>query len=176
MAEIIYREAGVADAEAVAQLHAESWRAHYRGEYRDEYLDGEVFADRRQVWAERFSAAPDNQYVVVAQDGARLIGFACVYGGEDPRWGSLLDNIHVQPGLQSKGVGTELMKRVFNWCAAHHPDQGLYLWVLQSNGRAQHFYAGLGAQDEGGEWSEPAGGGRIHGRRYVWRQLPGQPR
>lgn len=172
MPTIDYREGSQEDANAVARLHAESWRANYRGEYRDEYLDGQVFEDRFRVWRERLSSPVPNQHVVLAESNEELIGFACVYGGDDARWGSLLDNIHVRPGRQSEGIGAGLMTRVVEWCSLHYPEQGLYLWVLDSNHRAQQFYARLGASDRGGERSEAPGGGTIQGRRYAWDQLP----
>jgi GNAT superfamily N-acetyltransferase len=172
MNEITCREATGSDAPAIAELHAESWRASYRGEYRDEYLDGDVFEDRRRVWNERFANPTSNQFVVVAEREGEVVGFACVYAGDDPQWGSLLDNIHVRPDQQSRGIGATLMQRVFEWCAIHHPNQGLYLWVLNSNRRAQSFYSLLGAEDRGGELSEAPGGGEIHGRRYVWDRIP----
>ena len=34
----------------------------------------------------------------------------------------------------------------------------------------------LGASDQGGEISEPPGGGQIHGRRYAWKTVPDIPR
>lgn len=170
--QIKYRQATRSDALDIADLHAESWRANYRGEYRDEYLDGDVFEDRRGVWRERLENQKPNQYVVVAESGGEVIGFACVYGGDDPKWGSFLDNIHVVPGLHGKGIGAGLMKNLFEWCSTHYPEDGLYLWVLDSNKRAQKFYSSLGAVDRGGEISEPAGGGEIHGRRFVWHRLP----
>lgn len=172
MGEVTYRQATKRDASRIAELHAESWRTNYRGEYRDDFLDGGVFEDRRRVWSERFTDPRPNQFVVVAERADEVVGFACVYGGEHPEWGSFLDNIHVRPGLQSRGIGAALMTRVFEWCATHHSDRGLYLWVLNSNDRAQSFYASLGAEDRGGEFSEPAGGGEIHGRRYVWDRIP----
>jgi GNAT superfamily N-acetyltransferase len=170
------REATRADAASVAALHAESWRVHYRGAYRDAYLDGDVAEDRRRVWEERLSAPPANQFVVLAEEDGALIGFACVYGAHDATWGSLLDNIHVRPGHQGRGVGAALLAEVAAWCRAHHGDCGLFLWVLEQNRRAQRFYERLGARDEGGEFSEPPGGGRIHGRRYAWAAVPDLPR
>lgn len=172
MSEITFREAATSDAPAIAELHAESWRANYRGAYRDDYLDGDVFEDRGRVWTERFTSPRTNQFVVVADRDGDIVGFACAYGSDDPQWGSLLDNIHVRPGQQSRGVGAALMHRVFEWCANHHPHAGLYLWVLDSNDRAQRFYSLLGAEDRGGEFSEAPGGGEIHGRRYVWDRIP----
>lgn len=171
-----FREATEADATAIAALHAESWRAHYRGAYRDEYLDGDVVGDRRRVWEERLSAPAPNQFVVLAEESGDLIGFACVYGEDDETWGSLLDNIHVRPGHQGRGVGAGLLAEVAAWCRANYADCGLYLWVLEQNREAQRFYQRLGASDRGGEVSEPPGGGQIHGRRYVWTVVPDIPR
>lgn len=103
---------------AVATLHAESWRAHYRGAYRDEYLDGDVVQDRIRVWKERLSTPAPNQFVVLAEEDDDLIGFACAYGGHDESWGSLLDNIHVRPEHQRRGVGAALLAEVAAWCLA----------------------------------------------------------
>jgi len=171
-----FREATRADAIAVAQLHAESWRAHYRGAYRDEYLDGEVVEDRIRVWEERLSTPARNQLVILAEEDYHLIGFACAYGGHDETWGSLLDNIHVQPEHQRRGVGAGLLAEVAAWCRMNYADCGLYLWVLERNQLAQRFYQRLGASDWGGELSEPPGGGQIHGRRYAWKAVPDLPR
>jgi GNAT superfamily N-acetyltransferase len=171
-----FRVATGADAMAVATLHAESWRAHYRGAYRDEYLDGEVVQDRIRVWKERLSTPAPNQFVVLAEEDDDLIGFACAYGGHDESWGSLLDNIHVRPEHQRRGVGAALLAEVAAWCRANYADCGLYLWVLEQNRGAQRFYQRLGASDQGGEISEPPGGGQIHGRRYAWKAVPDIPR
>jgi GNAT superfamily N-acetyltransferase len=171
-----FREATRADAIAVAKLHAESWRAHYRGAYTDEYLDGEVVEDRIRVWEERLSTPARNQLVILAEEDHHLIGFACAYGGHDETWGSLLDNIHVQPEHQRRGVGAGLLAEVAAWCRMNYADCGLYLWVLEQNQLAQRFYQRLGASDRGGELSEPPGGGQIHGRRYAWKAVPDLPR
>lgn len=172
---IRYREATKEDAPVIARLHAESWRVHYRGAYRDDYLDGDVLTDRSRVWTERFNAPPPNQFVVIAEDtdgNDSPLGFACVYGADDPHWGTLLDNIHVAPHAQNRGVGAGLFAHLIKWCRENHPTCGLYLWVLHDNDKAQRFYQRLGARDAGGEFSEPPGGGQIHGRRYVWDALP----
>jgi GNAT superfamily N-acetyltransferase len=171
-----FREANRADAIAVAKLHAESWRAHYRGAYRDEYLDGGIFEDRLRVWDERLSAPAPNQFVVLAAEDDDLIGFSCVYGAHDATWGSFLDNLHVRFDHHGRGIGAALMAEVAAWCRANYPGCGLYLWVLEQNRRAQRFYQRLGANDQGGELSEPPGGGQIRGRRYAWKVVPDIPR
>src|SRR5262245_66039307 len=100
-----YRQATHADTVTIATLHAEGWQATYRGAYRDEFLDGGVVEDRLRVWGDRLSAPPPNQFVVIAEDEGRVLGFACAYGREDPRWGTLLDNIHVRRDLHRQGTG-----------------------------------------------------------------------
>ena len=166
----------MADAMAVAMLHAESWRLHYRGAYRDEYLDGEVVEDRIRVWKDRLLAPAPNQFVVLAEEDDDLIGFACAYGGYDERWGSLLDNIHVRPEHQGSGIGAALVAEVAAWCRKNYAGCGLYLWVLEQNRSAQRFYQRLGASDQGGELSEPPGGGQTQSRRYAWKTVPALPR
>jgi hypothetical protein len=50
---VLLRDATIADAERIAQLHTESWRRTYRGMMRDAFLDGGALENRRHVWLER---------------------------------------------------------------------------------------------------------------------------
>src|SRR5213592_3783401 len=63
-----FRLAGPADAEAVANLHADSWRRHYRGAYSDAFLDGDVVADRLAVWTERLREPDPRRCTILAED------------------------------------------------------------------------------------------------------------
>jgi excinuclease ABC subunit A len=47
--EVIYRAATPHDIEAIARLHADSWRRHYHGALPDAYLDGDLVAERLRV-------------------------------------------------------------------------------------------------------------------------------
>jgi len=165
------RSATIADAEAIAAIHAASWRSTYRGALSDEYLAGDVVADRIAVWSKRLGHPGRNQYVVVAETPERperIAGFACAYAREHPEWGSLLDNLHVVQDLQGKGLGALLLRDVAAWCAAVAPDSPLYLWVLENNVRAQSFYLKLGAVDAGHDfWASPDGRA-IPSYRFAW--------
>lgn len=168
MSRVALRVALPEDADAIADLHAASWRATYRGSMRDDYLDGEVGAERRALWRERLAAPAPNQHVVVAVDGEALVGFGCAYGADDARFGTQLDNLHVRRDRQSDGVGRALIAAVAAWCVAAHPEAGLYLWVVDENVGARRFYASLGAADVGGDVWEAPDGSAIPVRRCAW--------
>ena len=162
------RPATLADAAAIANLHAESWRFAYRGSYPDAYLDGPVFEDRAQVWNERLTSPAANQHVTLAEEAGALVGFACSYGDDDAQWGTLLDNLHVHPERHRQGTGRLLLAELASWCIQAYPGRGLYLWVLAQNDRAQRFYKALGATDQGTKTSTPPGGGTVTAHRYAW--------
>jgi GNAT superfamily N-acetyltransferase len=43
--------------------------------------------------------------ITLAEADDRLMGFICAFGGHDPIWGSLIDNLHVHPSAKGKGLG-----------------------------------------------------------------------
>jgi len=169
---IRYRQATVADADTIADLHARSWRATYRGSYRDEYLDGSLDEERLQVWTARLSNPPPNQFVVVAEDDGRIVGFACAYGAHDAE-GSFLDNIHADPDRHGEGIGSGLFRTVVDWCRANFPGCGLHLKVFERNTKARRFYEEFGGIDRGGTppsspWVVVEG---VEVRQYAWSTL-----
>lgn len=162
-----FRPASAGDIEAIANLHAESWRRHYRGAYRDEFLDGEVYADRRAVWTDRLSAPSALSVTLVAVDGA-VEGFVHVVVDDDPEWGSLIDNLHVSHGAKRRGIGRELMTRAATESLPKATSRRIYLWVLEQNHNAQAFYKAVGGEYAGREEHTAQGGGTIIGLRYAW--------
>lgn len=163
-----YRMGARPDAAAIAALHAESWLATFRGVLSDEYRSDAIFEDRKAVWQERMSTPPPNQFVIVAEEDGKLAAFACAYGADDARWGTLLDNLHVHSEWQGRGLGKSLLARVADWCVAEYTKIGLYLLVLEQNSRARAFYEQLGATDVGGETWVPPGFLSAPSRRYAW--------
>ncbi len=124
---MILRGANEGDIESIARLHADSWRVAYRGMYSDEYLDGDVFLNRQAVWQQRLTAPASGQHTIVAAHDGRIVGFACAFGDEDPRWGTLLDNIHVDPNGKRRGVGTQLIREIAAWADDAHHASGIHL-------------------------------------------------
>lgn len=168
-----FRVAGPEDAEQVASLHADSWRRHYRGAYADSFLDGDVVADRHAVWSVRL-AAPASTYTVLAEDDGRLVGFGHVVFDNDPRWGSLVDNLHIVHDRRRTGIGSQLLARCARATTRHPSGNGMYLWVLEQNTAAQRFYQASGAICVETAPVPPPGGdparlnGTPHGLRMVW--------
>lgn len=168
---MIYREATPADAEAVASLHAESWRAAYRGILSDAFLDGDAFAERLAFWRERLVAADPDRCVLLAEESAALQGFACVLAAADPRRGALLDNLHVRPGFTGQGLGTSLLLQAAQWVHARDRASPLHLWVYEDNRPARRFYRKLGAMPAERVLKEILGGGKAALLCYVWPDL-----
>jgi ribosomal protein S18 acetylase RimI-like enzyme len=133
-------EADAVDAADVAALHADSWRRNYRGAYSDQFLDGDVDSDRLAVWSSRLGAADPRRHTVVVRDGETLVGFVHVVLDDDPRWGSLLDNLHVAHSLKRRGVGTRLIALAAGAVVANSTTPAMYLRVHQQNTSARAFY------------------------------------
>lgn len=165
------RPALPADLETIAQLHTRSWRTAYRGMLSDAYLDGDLLADRRALWTERFAHPAANQSIVVAEIDQTVVGLACSFGDHDERWGTLLENLHVAQGYKGTGIGAQLVAHVARWCVQTRRMDRLHLWVLAPNVAAQGFYKRMGASAvEESAWDAPDGN-RIGELRFAWPRL-----
>lgn len=155
-----------ADADAVAALHAASWRSAYRSIFSDQFLDHEAALERQQAWRERLQTNPSStDWGLVAEDGAgRMVGFAYLMPDHDPDWGHYIDNLHVAPDFKGGGLGRRLMQAVASQLRAK-PLRPLHLWVLDANEPAKRFYARLGA-----EFAEQRVDDSLAGEAHlVWR-------
>jgi GNAT superfamily N-acetyltransferase len=159
------------DADAIAALHAESWRSAYRGLVPDVILGDALDAERRQAWRDRF-AAPDanRRFTLMAVSGDRLVGFACVLADADPSHGPLLDNLHVKPGWRSRGIGARLLHEAREWVRQIAPGQPMHLWVIEDNAAARAFYRAQGGVEADRRINVMAGV-EVPALRYTWPAL-----
>ncbi len=158
-----FRIATATDVPRIAALHARSWQETYRGIMPDEFLDHEVDAERLHVWQERFDEEDLNRQVILAEEASQLAGFACVYMGNDPVYGALLDNLHVTSAYKGRGLGKALMKKAAEWVHQQDTTSPFYLWVYEKNYMARAFYDSLGAINQ-----ETVAGEYAVVLRYVW--------
>ncbi len=164
-----YFDASDFDVDGIAALHADSWRRHYRGAYLDSYLDGDVVADRQEVWRVRLAQPNTGHFTVVVRHGDEVLGFAHTILDEDPLWGSLLENLHVRSDLKRTGIGSRLLSETAQRFLRRRPVGSLHLWVLDQNTAAQAFYDARGGKRVETQLRGPfPGGGRAIGHRYHW--------
>jgi ribosomal protein S18 acetylase RimI-like enzyme len=167
-AEITIRPIGAADIAAVAELHAASWRSAYRGMLRDEYLDTDVVGDRLRAWTARLANPVDSQFGFIAESEAGPAGFVFMLGREDATWGTLVDNLHVRPGLKGRGIGRRLLQAAAVETGRRYPGERVHLFVFEANDGARRFYASVGGQEvERGLVEPPGGGSQVH-LRVAW--------
>jgi ribosomal protein S18 acetylase RimI-like enzyme len=166
--EITTRPIVAADAITVADLHATSWRSAYRGMLRDEYLDADVAGDRRQVWTGRLGAPVDSDFGFIAEAAGGAVGFVFLCGHADDVWGTLVDNLHVLPGLKGRGIGRRLLEAAALETGRRHPREPVHLFVFEANLAARRFYTGIGGREVERMVVEPPGGGSQMEWRVVW--------
>lgn len=167
---MLFRDADSSDCEAVALLHALSWRTAYQGILAQEFLNKFAEDDRRRVWRTRLSdARPETQLVRVAVKNAQLVGFVCVFLDADKRWGALLDNLHVHPELKGRGVGRQLMAYAASWVLDRRPASALHLWVLEENHSARGFYERFAGSAVERVVHRAPDGNDVPAVRYVWK-------
>ena len=164
----IIRLGGVGDTDAIAALHAESWRSAYQGLVPDDVLGEGLDAERLQFWRDRFAGPhPERRVVFTAMADETLAGFACALADADPLHGPLLDNLHVKPGWRGHGIGARLLQESRAWCHTIAPGQPMHLWVLEGNVAARGFYFAQGGV-ETERRIDHRGGMDIVSLRCVW--------
>jgi len=114
------RPASVADTDAIAALHAATWRSAYRGIFKDDTLGPSL-------------------------DGAEGQGFIAVWATGDAGFGASIDNLHVRSDRRSAGLGRRLLGAAMQRVAARG-ERRAYLWVFDANTRAIDFYRRLGGE------------------------------
>ncbi len=153
-------------------LHANSWRSAYRGILRDEFLDGALDENRRILWGSRLSdETQENLLILVDEEAGQIRGFACAVIDADPKWGTLLDNLHVMPELKGQGLGRRLIAAIAAKILQNASKPVLHLWAYEKNQGARRFYERLGGVATACEEEPALDGTRVNAVRYFWDRL-----
>ena len=168
-ARLFLRTAAAADAPVIAALHARSWRSAYRGIFADAYLDGPIEAERLALWRGRMAAPKRGQEVVLAEAGGEAVGFACCFADSDPRWGSLVDNLHAAPDRRGMGIGHALMREIARHLDEVAPARPVHLLCLEGNAPAMRFYGRIGGTIAEREEKREPDGTLCAALRFTWR-------
>jgi ribosomal protein S18 acetylase RimI-like enzyme len=161
--ELAIRTATLADADAIAALHAASWRSAYRNIFKESTLGPTLDGERRVHWSSKLAAMAPHDTVLIAGD----MGFIAVWAEGDPGFGAYIDNLHVHPERRSAGLGRRLLGEAMRRVATRG-ETAAYLWVFDDNPRAIDFYHRLGGDIVEGGFDEIDGAQVAHSR-IVWR-------
>lgn len=166
------RPADLQDAQAIAQVRVDSWRATYRSMIPDSYLDAMRVEDSTALW-ERILSAPQgaNRMVFVAESEIGVIGFAAgmLLGEEKFGCNAELTGIYLKPEAQRMGLGRRLVRAVANACVERDAS-GMLVWVISANQGARLFYEKIGGElliEQPFTWD----GLDLQEAGYGWRQL-----
>jgi ribosomal protein S18 acetylase RimI-like enzyme len=168
---ITFRQATIADAQTIAQLHIESWQNTYRGMMNDAYLDGDVASERVAYWQKTLGDGESGQYTLLALENDQPAGFVCVYWNDDPTHGTLIDNLHVRKHLKGRGIGTKLMQEIAKIIEEKWAESKFYLWVLEKNYDTRRFYESVGAINHEAKMYLMPDGQKHPTFRYIWKDF-----
>jgi len=144
---ITIREACLDDLANIAELHAQSWRDNYNEVLSADYLDKKVFGEREALWTTRLTKPQSNQLVLIAEVDNIFTGFVCILGGNHPKFGTIIDNLHVKANSKGQGTGSRLLSAAASWAKEYYSDHDLYLEVLACNSNAIGFYQAKGGKN-----------------------------
>jgi ribosomal protein S18 acetylase RimI-like enzyme len=139
------RQAGPADAEAVAQVQAQTWQAAYLGMLPHEVLVGFGQTQGGAFWQRVLERGGGDDAVLVAELDREVVGFVSSGPIREriPGYSGEFYALYVLPEAQGCGIGTALIAhagRAFvrrRWVSAA-------VWVLEDNDLGRSFYEGLG--------------------------------
>jgi len=161
---VMIRDATLADAEWLAEIHVRSWQAVYAGLFPDEFLAGLSVERRAEGWRQFISTSSDRSVGLVIEEGGRVAGFSRLGCADDPTIGEVYA-IYLHPDYWGRGIGRQLMASSEARLKGMGFEEAL-LWVLEGNTLARRFYQAAGWHADGGLKIEPIGGIDANEVRY----------
>jgi 8-oxo-dGTP pyrophosphatase MutT (NUDIX family)/GNAT superfamily N-acetyltransferase len=147
--ELHVRSATSHDVPAIARCHVRAWRAAYQGHIPQSVLDNLDEERRAALWRRQLQAPSHGLLVAVRAE--QVLGFSHLVrsrDGDATEDTGELTAIYVDPAHVGQGLGRALMQASLE-LAWRRSYRAVTLWVLESNARAQRFYAGFGFAPDG---------------------------
>lgn len=162
-------EAAESDADAIADIHAASWREVYRGILPDTYLDHEVCEERRRFWAAALHAPREGAFVLAAADTDGILGFISVATEGEPGYDAVIESLHIAADRRGNGIGRRLIHAATTRLQSSGANS-VCLRAYDANEPAIHFYERLGGRKDG-KSVDPFAGASMPDTRFGWRDL-----
>lgn len=167
------REARVADASAMAEVHVAAWHESYVGLLPEAEQAARGVEMRRQMWR-RILETPGPYVVLVAEAEGGIVGFGSACDQRDRDLAGMgfsgeISALYLLDAVKRQGVGQRLVARLVHWLRAQGHD-AMALWVLSGNGPARAFYERMGGAFVF-EREDPCGDAVILDAAYGWPAL-----
>lgn len=151
------------DRAEISRIYEESWKCAYKGIIPQHYLDS--------IPEGRWVSNIDNPMLktMICIDNGRIVGTSsfCKSRFEQfQNWGKIV-SIYFLPEYMGKGYGKILMESVI----LEFKKQGyenIFLWVLEANMRARHFYEQFGFLATDDFLDDNIGGKDLREIRYIY--------
>lgn len=141
-ADVSVRPAVPGDDVAMTAIQVGAWRADHQQVLGDDVLDALDTVRMREQWAAAISAPPGPGFgVLVACDGADVVGFAAVAPGQ-------LLALEVEPRHQRGGHGSRLLAAAVDRLRRDGATE-VVTWVLDGDAGREAFLSGAGLGPDG---------------------------
>lgn len=149
--------------EEISNVYEQSWKYAYKGIVLQDYLD----SIPKGQWCRAF----DNpeRYTIVMLEGDKIIGTSsyCKSRWDDYKdWGEII-SIYFLPEYMGKGYGKYLLETAVEELKLMG-FKTIFLWVLEDNHRARHFYEKYEFKDSGAYRNDVIGGKQLRELQYVY--------
>ncbi|HST63711.1 MAG TPA: GNAT family N-acetyltransferase [Mycobacteriales bacterium] len=169
MADVAVRAGRPADVPRIAQIQIETWRAAYKGFLPASVLDALDVGQAEQAWGAAVASPPSAaHHVLVATEGAELVGFAAVGPSDedDAEPGdALVAALLVEPRWGRRGHGSRLLAAAVDHLRADAITR-LIAWVPDGDRASTAFYGSAGWERDGLVRTLEADGGTVREHRW----------
>ena len=139
---ITIRQATIDDLKTVQQLNLELFvkeQEEYDATYSLEWTFGEVGT---KYYTSRIE--DDRGFVLLAEADGEAVGYLCGWLSQAPPYRTIalegeLENMMLQPGYRSKGVGSQMVEQFLQWCKEKKADK-VKVEASAPNTEGIHFY------------------------------------
>lgn len=153
------------DRMAISKIYEESWKYAYKGVIPQEYLD----SIPEGCWVANLDII--GRETLVCIDNEKMVG-TCSYSKSRSEqlhgWGEVI-SIYLLPDYIGKGYGKTLMESAILELKKQGYED-VFLWCLEKNIRARHFYEHFGFTLSDDFLDDNIGGENLREVRYIYRR------
>ena len=132
---MIVRIAFPKDADTVGQVHSSAWKSAYLGIIPDDFIDSDTAEKRKTEFLESIKDKNCTYYLL--EESNQVAGIVKAHKSNNILE---VESIYILSEFRGKGLG----KQFFDFIKANRSECSIFLWVLEANTNARHFYESIG--------------------------------